>query len=278
MNRIIAAFYLGMCCWMACWGQTQERPPWVNGTFPDVRNGFEYRVTGGDAPTLSEARAAALSDFLAQISSLAGVEITYDVISELENINGNEAVKFRKNTVIKGKGVNVAFVEASEYYESCNYRYQVWKLYELSTTAENFKPYIPQYTTTYGVTAAWRSAIIPGWGQFYKGKIAKGVIFLPLEAVAVSGVVVCEMKRSYNFRKSNETSDLNIVKTYRSRADNWALYRNVAVGAAVGIYVWNVLDAALAKGKVRYAWLPDNVHVNAFPHHEMCYYGVEVRF
>jgi hypothetical protein len=52
----------------------------------------------------------------------------------------------------------------------------------------------------------------------------------------------------------------------------------VAVGAAAGVYLWNVLDAALAKGKIRYAWIPNNLHLAASSHDDMVYYGLGINF
>jgi hypothetical protein len=86
------------------------------------------------------------------------------------------------------------------------------------------------------------------------------------------------MKRSDNTRLSQETTNINIVKEYRDRADTWALRRNICIGAAVGIYAWNVLDAALAKGKIRYAWIPDNLHLSASEQFGNYYCGLSINF
>jgi len=286
MKRAIILFYFGMFGLLTALGQTYGRLPWVNGTFPKPKNGFEYRVASGDASTLGEAQKIARSNFLETISSQAGVKITPHVILNESNrtvTNNNttdmtEVIDFKKTTVIEGKTVNIAFVQVSECYEYKNGRYQLWELYEVSTNSENFKPYIPEFTDQWGLRAALRSAIIPGWGQFYKGKTGMGFLFLSTEVVAVSGIVYCETQRSDNMRKSLETSSLSVIKEYRSRADDWALDRNIAIGAAVGIYAWNVLDAYLSKGKNRYAWIPDNVHLTASQYDDLCYYGVAFDF
>jgi hypothetical protein len=119
---------------------------------------------------------------------------------------------------------------------------------------------IPEYTTHYGLSAAWRSVIIPGWGQFHKKKTGKGVIILAAEVASISGLAFCEIRRSDNMRKSMETTNVNITKEYRDRADTWELRRNICIGVAGGVYLFNILDAALAKGKIKYAWIPDQLH------------------
>ena len=254
-----------------------DRKPWVDGTFPKNRNNSEYRITVGDASTLDEARKIAFNAFIAQVESEAGVEVSSQAFLEISSImDGNdlrESQKYLKSTFIKGKEVSIAFAKVDEHYEWDRGRYHIWVLYEVNKRAEKFEPLIPQYSDNYGMVAGWRSAVAPGWGQFYKKKTGKGVFFLTTEVVAISGIVFCEMKRSDNMRKSKETTNLTIIREYRSRADDWELIRNATIGVAAGVYVWNILDAALAKGKIRYAWMPDiNTTTNEG------YYGIAVKF
>ena len=286
MRRAIILFLGGLFGFNLSFGQTTDRLPWVNGVFPPTKNNTEYRVAFGDATNLNEARKIARNDFLAKITSQAGVEITSEVTVQTANqseFRNNvatlvETIDFQKTTVIKGKNVNIAFVQVSEYYEYAYGRYQYWELYEISTNSESFKPYIPQYTDRYGMTAAWRSAIVPGWGQFHKGKTGKGVLFLTTEIAFVSGAVFFNMRQSDNMRKSQETTNLTLVREFRDRADKWALYRNVAIGGAAGIYVWNVLDAALAKGKIRYAYIPQNMRLNGTLSDGYYFYGISFNY
>ena len=286
MKKIIGLLLAATCSLLMVSGQTTGRLPWVNGKLPKAQNGFEYMIANSYAATLSEAQKIARSEFLAKITSQAGVEVSSDVTvktsnqSEVKNDISSlaESIDFQKTSVIKGKKLNIAFVQVSEYHEYENGQYQLWELYEVSTGSESFKPYIPEYTDQYGISAAWRSIIIPGWGQFYKGKTGKGFFFLAAEVAAVSGVIYCDMKRSDNMRLSQETTNMSIVKEYRDRADNWALYRNAAIGAAAGIYIWNVLDAALSKGKIHYAWIPDNMHLNGSESMGNYYYGLAFNF
>ncbi|MDR1023037.1 MAG: hypothetical protein LBL94_07200 [Prevotellaceae bacterium] len=262
-----------------------DRLPWVEGKLPPVKGKYEYRISQGEGSTLRQARDDAFSGILVDLGSQAGIAVDSRSLVKLKSELGYSAGASRYSESdsqtttfsIKRKGVNIALAEAGEYYENRYGRYQLWKLYEVSTSG-SFKAFIPEYTTTYGFDGAWKSAVLPGWGQFYKGKTGKGIFFLAAEAAAVSGLIFCEMKRSDNVRKSQESTNLAIIKEYRSRADSWALYRNVAVGAAAGVYLWNVLDAALAKGKIRYAWIPNNLHLATFAYSDVCYYGIEINF
>ncbi|MDR1881494.1 MAG: DUF5683 domain-containing protein, partial [Prevotella sp.] len=171
----------------------------------------------------------------------------------------------------------LSMLKVDEYYEY-NGVYQVWQLYEVNIKGEAFKPVTVETTDKYGMSAGWKSMLLPGWGQFYKGKTGKGILFLTAEIASVSGLVYCEMKRSDNVRLSQESTNLSVVREYRDRADKWALYRNVAIGCTAGIYAWNVLDAALAKGKIRYAWIPDNINLTSSESEGNYYAGISIKF
>jgi len=278
--------YVWGCVWAQSQNSHSERLPWVKGQFPEKKGNFEYMVARGSGSTIAEARENALNDLLIDLGNNAGVSVNSSTISEIKsqmNFDGRKTDYSEDNTSvstfkIEREGFNASFSKASEYYERSRTGYELWALYEVSKSGASFKPYIPEYTDQYGMRAAWRSAIIPGWGQFHKGKTGKGIFFLSAEVAAVSSAIFFETKRSDNVRKSQEATNLDIVKEYRNRADNWELYRNIAIGTAAGVYVWNVLDAGLSKGKIRYAWIPDNLHLTTSNYNDMCFYGVGINF
>ena len=49
-----------------------------------------------------------------------------------------------------------------------------------------------ELTTQYGAQGLWRSAIVPGWGQFHKGSYLKGGLILGGTAVLIGGIVAAE--------------------------------------------------------------------------------------
>lgn len=262
-----------------------DKLPWVDGVFPAKKGAFEYRVALGEGATLSDARNDAFSGLLTDLGNKAGVTVNSQTLAEIKsNLNytaGSEEyvedVKYLTTHKIDRENFKASFTKVSEYYEYIRGRYHLWELYEVSQGTV-FAAVIPEYTTHYGGSALWRSMIIPGWGQFHKKKTGKGIFFLASEVVAISGLAFCEIRRSDNRRKSTETTNINITKEYRNRADSWELRRNIFVGAAAGIYLWNVLDAALAKGKLKYAWAPDNLNLFANETNGYYYCGLSFDF
>jgi hypothetical protein len=291
-NSILYCLFAGMLCCLvapALFAQSgashPDKLPWVDGVFPAKKGAFEYRVARGEGATLSDARNDAFNGLLADLGNKAGVTVNSQTLAEIKSsLNYNAGVEnYQESSTnvtthkIDREGFKASFTKVSEYYEYSRGRYLLWELYEVSSGAA-FTAVIPEYTTHYGGTALWRSMILPGWGQFHKKKVGKGVTFLTTEAAVISGLVFCEIKRSDNWRKSSETTNINIAKEYRNRADSWELRRNIFVGVAAGVYLWNVLDAALAKGKLKYAWVPENLNLYANESNGYYYCGLSVKF
>ena len=55
--------------------------------------------------------------------------------------------------------------------------------------------------------------------------------------------------RNINIKKMNSTNNVDLKKMYADKANTYTTVRNISIGAAVAVYVWNVLDALLYKDK-----------------------------
>jgi len=88
---------------------------------------------------------------------------------------------------------------------------------------------------------------VPGWAQIYKGSYGKGAAFITGEVVLISGIVTSQFL--YNHYKNRS----GLSPANRKKFAQWANYseitRNVCIGGAVALYVWNVIDGAVAKGR-----------------------------
>jgi len=92
-------------------------------------------------------------------------------------------------------------------------------------------------------------SIVPGVGQFYKGSVAKGTMFLGLSVAAATGIIVCESSRSSYVNKAIEQPKYK--KDYSTKADNWETARNICIGVGGAIWVWNIIDAFTTKSAKR---------------------------
>jgi hypothetical protein len=120
-----------------------------------------------------------------------------------------------------------------------------------------------------------RSALCPGWGQFYAGKTLKGSVFLLSEAGAVWGVIYTDSKRSDAMRtheraiRAYNSADQvdDIADAYDAMLDafddveRWHESRKRWIYPAGAIWLVNVLDATLLipnEGGGAFVGLPDS--------------------
>ena len=106
-------------------------------------------------------------------------------------------------------------------------------------------------TTQYGVHGLWRSMIVPGWGQFYKGSKGKGAMFLGGTAALAGGIVYCQSRITNSRNLAAQTYNPEHLRIYSRRISNFSMARNVCIGATAALYVWNLVDAIVAPGARR---------------------------
>lgn len=108
-----------------------------------------------------------------------------------------------------------------------------------------------ELTTQYGTQGLWRSAIVPGWGQFHKGSYVKGGLILGGTAVLIGGIVATETVKTDYVRRIGETHDADYKRLYAKRADQFSTARNICIGALGALYLYNLIDAIAAPGARR---------------------------
>jgi hypothetical protein len=99
---------------------------------------------------------------------------------------------------------------------------------------------------------------VPGMAQLYKGSKTKGVLFIVGEAALIGGIVASENLRASYASKINTAHNASDIRSYAGSADNWQNIRNGFIAGAAALYVWNVIDGCVAKGKKRVVILGDN--------------------
>jgi hypothetical protein len=94
--------------------------------------------------------------------------------------------------------------------------------------------------------ASWRSLVLPGWGQYYKGQKARGAVVTSLQILSLAALVVLqsEVNRRHDIYEEKEGSEA--ITAYDEYTRVWRA-RNVAGYVAVGIYVGAYLDALYTK-------------------------------
>lgn len=96
-------------------------------------------------------------------------------------------------------------------------------------------------------SAAWRSAILPGWGQFYKGQKTRGILlggafWGSLAATAVAVIKENDLRDKYEA----ETDPTAIARRYDT-FNSWFKTRRALTAATIGFWLLNVVDASWTK-------------------------------
>lgn len=212
-------------------GTSYHKPFWVNGHFSDLDNSY-IEVVSGSAYNFDEARRNALSEIMKRRSLATGSQA---------------------NVTINGKDVNVTsghdvIVKARVIDEYTDTRSGGYTVYMLVQTAKNPTYTFENVSMTNKYSFSARS-FIPGMQQLYKGSVAKGSCFIAGEVLSIGAIIVCENMRTSYVKKSKEQP--KFVREYSDKAKSWETGRNIAIGAAACIYAYNIIDAAVAKGKMR---------------------------
>ncbi|MDE5595390.1 MAG: hypothetical protein K2I89_07455 [Muribaculaceae bacterium] len=236
------------------------KPQWLH-KLPEPSNStFSYELdpsVGGKS--LDEARKTSINGMITSSGFENGVVVVSDYKSKVTDSktfnNGRlsdiQEDVFVANNKVQGNEVKLNLKRIAEYWEQDkNGNYHLTTLYQKSL---NQNPSFDdvELTTKYGAHGLWRSAIVPGWGQFYKGSYLKGGLILGGTVALVGGIIFTENQRADYVNKISKTHSAEIKKSYATKRDHFATGRNICIGAAAALYVYNLIDAIVAPGARR---------------------------
>lgn len=232
MKQIIITIYCLVVPFVAMGQQATERPSWVNGYHVDRSNSYVDVFSAVDYST-DAARVKAIQRIVDERSRATGRRYN------IKESNGDITFSSQDELIVKCRVVD-------EYHERLSSgEYQVSLLVQ---TAKNpMFSYEPvTVTTSYPISAR---ILVPGMAQLHKGSTTKGIAFIAAEIAAVGGIVAFEGLRSSYESKINTTHNAKERQNYIDKADNMQNLRNGFIAGAAAIYLWNVVDGMVAKGK-----------------------------
>lgn len=253
MQLQLKLFLLALCggTGIAC---AQPRPQWMH-RLPRARNAtYVFVPVTVEARSLETGRPQSLKMLALDRGLLSSLEMRYRGTSETDSrsteTNGRFGERIETHTVdvteFDGRPVQVTARIVDEFLR----RGELTTLYQVGVTpAPVFDPVT--VTTRYGARGLWRSAIVPGWGQFHKGSNLKGGLILGGCAMLAGGIVFTENQRSDYARKIARTHDKGLIDSYATKRDHFSTARNIAIGAAAALYLYNLIDAVAAPGARR---------------------------
>lgn len=234
------------------------RPTWI-GTVPQaISPGYLLIEVSGTGGTLEIARNMAFQELVYKVEAQRGIstssKTTTKSVSTFESGDNNskysEHESFEMEFKVNGEEVKILSRLVDEYWEREKGWYIVYNLYQVKEGKDLPKHIIDKITLTerYGAAPVLMS-VIPGVGQWYKGSKVKGSVMFVAEAASVASIIVCENKRANYMTKVKEYP--KFAKEYHARAKDWETGRNISIGVAAGVWLWNIVDAAVAKGARR---------------------------
>lgn len=231
------------------------KPRWLTSSLPVPKSqGYIFISAQGSGSSLEEARQMTVVNLTSKLEHERGIVIDSHVKIEKRAGRDSGPVRTQEFTLEaseKGKQINLTCRAVDEYWEHKDNRYIVTVLY---TVNDNTEPGKGSYsdritlTTSYGAAPVFYS-LIPGVGQFTKGSYLKGGLFLGGTAVGAAAIILCENQRANYAKKMKERPQH--FDFYRNKKSSWETGRNIAIGATAALYLYNLIDAAVAPGRRR---------------------------
>lgn len=232
------------------------RPAWLANKTPKTSNStFHYQITEGEHQNLEDARHSCLLNLSTYIKRKHHISEQAVAEISLDQVDGRSAEResYHFSYDIKGERVTVNSFKYDEYWEYVLYPdgRRIYRCYTLYGVADTAAPSFDRlsFSRKYGARGFARSLIVPGWGQLYKGNKTKGACILGGEVVLIGGIIAAENLRASYVKKMREQP--KHLDTYNTKADNWENIRNVCIGGAAALYVYNLIDAMVANGRKR---------------------------
>ncbi len=244
-----------------------QKPAWLDNTPQELNYTYKIVEVVSYGDTKDAARVKALENLSSDQQLIEGVRIYQktqkESVKDKKRVDAGPLHQVQHdhivvNTVIDGNTVNLNANRIDEYATQEYGRVKLHTLYQVATCDNPIFDNV-YLTTKYGARGLWRSAICPGWGQMYKGSIAKGVSILAAEVLTIGGIIFTENERAVYVSKMR--SQPNFARQYKSRADNYETARNCCIGAAAAVYLYNLIDAIVAPGAKRVVVKPRNMQI-----------------
>ena len=287
MKKVYLFFVLLTAVTILAAGQSRNvssRPPWVMGEAPswtvgelpviDLQGNYlKVQFTQDADPEVAESKGEDM--IVSYLVSKTGVSISsakdLKVVEDSRSTSNNGRIRSQSNLTRKAGKTVIAngktfgrYCLLDKYVQYKGGRYYFAGLYLVAEKDMSLASVPP---ITYGMDrGAWRSLIVPGWGQFYQGRTGAGIAFLATEAALVGTTVFFQSKVNINAQRINEATSIDIKQAYKERYDSARMWRNISAGASIAWYAYNAIDAFTSKkGRLYYTVAYGNGYLSLAP-------------
>lgn len=260
----ICIFAILSCCnFAAAQNSKNLRPKWVGNNPKSTHADFYFVEVRSDASlSLDAARASVKQEIASNVERTDKVSVSevYEDNSTQKyngsNVSMQSQDQYQLKLTVEGTARPITSRRIDEYWKSVHRGgvpvldyYALYAIERKGAVADFSNISIVQsYASD---PATWGLALIPGAAQFHKGSYLKGGLILGGSVVLVGGIIFTENQRTDYIRKISGTHDANIKRSYITKSDHFATGRNICIGAAAALYVYNLIDAIIAPGARR---------------------------
>jgi hypothetical protein len=225
---------------------TCPAPPWV--LHPPQTSGECYWVGQGNGVSIGTATTAAWSHVFSQLAMSKVTEIRSEMENVLRETNGvlsdSTICRVESEGFISSDGRKLFKVmETKQTGQECDGLYHYYLLIGVPSIGCRCEKIVPL-----NGGALFRSALLPGWGQAYKGHTIRGISFGISVAGLAAGAVVCGMLSSQNNNRAADSKTSQTRQYYTTWRDG-TYYAEIGLAvAAIAVYVWDLFDANNLRG------------------------------
>ncbi len=247
-----------------------QQPQWLH-KLPKAENStYVYRMESSTAYAEEDARNKAFLRMLQSVANSLGVAYNSQTANDAV-LNGGDFQTISST-------LNIPINKVCEYTERTNNGYRVYVLCQVAK-AGNITPNFTAFRDCASVKsfsnggALIKSMLIPGWGQMSKGRVGEGIFTLVGE-LALGGYAYLNYNWAQEKLKTlNTTTDGYYYANSRDEYNEYKTMNNIALGAAVGLYAFNLYRAVAAKPKHKgvYSFTP-----TIMPHNNNLAMGVSL--
>ena len=235
----------------------QPKPHWVQKGVKAMNNersnkGYGFHTFSTYGADINQLEAERFKPLMEYVSKKYGTVIDGMKLDSLCS-NSCSRTTYRLTFLSQDGKVSEVFAQLVDDWSRYEDNVDSWgfELHQLYAVSEcNVQPQFDNFkhTDNYGIKPLFLS-IIPGLGQIYKGQDAKGYAILGAEALLLAGGVysVTEVGRYNRLAKKN----LGVYNNYESNATTYRQIRNACFIAGGTLYIYNLIDAVISKGKRR---------------------------
>lgn len=116
---------------------------------------------------------------------------------------------------------------------------------EAKKEKETLRPILQPPQEDRRLGGAWRSLLLPGWGQLYKGQKRKAIVIFAVQTINISTLLYAHFKMDRAHDEYLQATDPDLIESTYDRYNSYHKLRNSFLLLTGGVWIYSHIDAAL---------------------------------